>query len=496
MTAKNITDLKAAINAAINDNVVGDVTPADVRTSMIDTVDSMAVVLTGTTVPGVANDSAHGCVVGTVWIDTTADICYVCVDSLVGNAVWKQLSDTLISTHAALTTGIHGLAITAGQTLTVTTGGTLGSAAYTAYTADLLATGATVGATSVIQAFTNGVQTSTINGGTAANDDITIQGTTNATRTTSYVNLQPNGGNVGIGTTTPISALSVYSNVNYDQITVSDISTANSAKRIAVHGLSYSSSGRFGIIGAYSNATENSVFVGGNTGSYGATTVKFYTAANSTTDDGAERMRIQPGGNVGIGTTAPTAALHLKAGTATASTAPLKFTSSAGVFLTAAEAGAVEYSVDDAYFTVATGPARKKFVLDNGVDLVAGRVPFASTNGRLVDDADMTFSTDTLAVTKLAVDGALKLAYRAITALRTIDATDYLIDCTANSFTVTLPTAASIAGRTYVIKNSGTGSIVVACNGAETIDGQAIRTISVQHNSITVVSNGTNWIVI
>jgi hypothetical protein len=40
-----------------------------------------------------------------------------------------------IATHAALTTGVHGLAITAGQTLTVTTGGTLGSAAYTASTA-------------------------------------------------------------------------------------------------------------------------------------------------------------------------------------------------------------------------------------------------------------------------------------------------------------------------------------------------------------------------
>ena len=40
-----------------------------------------------------------------------------------------------VSTHAALTTGIHGLAITAGQTLTVTSGGTLGSAAYTNSTA-------------------------------------------------------------------------------------------------------------------------------------------------------------------------------------------------------------------------------------------------------------------------------------------------------------------------------------------------------------------------
>lgn len=51
--------------------------------------------------------------------------------------------------------------------------------------------------------------TSAINGGTASNDDITIQGTTNATRTTSYVNLQPNGGFVGIGLTTPLKPLQV-----------------------------------------------------------------------------------------------------------------------------------------------------------------------------------------------------------------------------------------------------------------------------------------------
>ncbi|MBE3045972.1 hypothetical protein IMZ48_26220 [Candidatus Bathyarchaeota archaeon] len=37
-----------------------------------------------------------------------------------------------ITTHAGLTTGVHGLAITAGQTLTVTTGGTLASGAYAA----------------------------------------------------------------------------------------------------------------------------------------------------------------------------------------------------------------------------------------------------------------------------------------------------------------------------------------------------------------------------
>lgn len=56
------------------------------------------------------------------------------------------------------------------------------------------------------------IQVAAINGGSGANDDITIQGTSNATRTTSYVNLQPNGGNVGIGTTTPTSVLDLRSN--------------------------------------------------------------------------------------------------------------------------------------------------------------------------------------------------------------------------------------------------------------------------------------------
>ena len=64
-------------------------------------------------------------------------------------------------------------------------------------------------------------------------------------------------------------------------------------------------------------------------------------------------------GNVGIGTTSPTAVLHLKAGTTAASTAPLKFTS--GALNTTAEAGAVEFLTDAYYGTITTGAARKDF---------------------------------------------------------------------------------------------------------------------------------------
>jgi len=50
---------------------------------------------------------------------------------------------------------------------------------------------------------------------------------------------------------------------------------------------------------------------------------------------------------------------------------------------------------------------REKFVLTNGeVSLTSGRVPFATTNGRLTDDADMTFSGSRLTVTDLTSTNA------------------------------------------------------------------------------------------
>ena len=64
------------------------------------------------------------------------------------------------------------------------------------------------------------------------------------------------------------------------------------------------------------------------------------------------------GGNLGVGVTAPTGAVHIKAGSATASTAPLKFTS--GTVNTTAEAGAVEYDGAN-YWGTSAGPSRYPF---------------------------------------------------------------------------------------------------------------------------------------
>lgn len=55
------------------------------------------------------------------------------------------------------------------------------------------------------------------------------------------------------------------------------------------------------------------------------------------------------GNNVGFGTTNVTAVVTIKAGTSTASTAPLKFT--AGTNLTTPETGAMEYDGTNLFFT-------------------------------------------------------------------------------------------------------------------------------------------------
>jgi hypothetical protein len=90
-----------------------------------------------------------------------------------------------------------------------------------------------------------------------------------------------------------------------------------------------------------------------------------------------------------------TGTLILRTGSATAGTSPVKFVS--GTLLTAPEAGAVEFLTDDLLFTISTGTARKRLALCDAA-LTSGRVPFATTNGRLLDSANLTYADATAAL--------------------------------------------------------------------------------------------------
>jgi hypothetical protein len=85
-------------------------------------------------------------------------------------------------------------------------------------------------------------------------------------------------------------------------------------------------------------------------------------------------------GNVGIGKLLPTAALHLKAGAAAASSAPLKLTS--GTLQTVAEAGAIEFLTDAYYGTQTTGPTRKQFAMIDAASVgAAGEIAKIDSTG-------------------------------------------------------------------------------------------------------------------
>jgi len=84
------------------------------------------------------------------------------------------------------------------------------------------------------------------------------------------------------------------------------------------------------------------------------------------------------------------------------------------------------------------------------------------------------------------------------TADYTATSVDYVIiaDGTSNTVTITLPTALGIDGRRYQIKCiDATFAVDVDGNGTETIDGALTQALA-QWDSLTIASDGLNWVII
>lgn len=128
------------------------------------------------------------------------------------------------------------------------------------------------------------------------------------------------------------------------------------------------------------------------------------------------------------------------------------------------------------------------------------KTPFTEPNASLPivsDNGVMTqhFRRRFLRMVQFLNGGTSEKAYTAKTGAYTITVNDFCVGC-AGTFTVALPPVADVAaGREYVIKNSGGGTITLDGDGSETIDGSATQSITAG-NSLRVMCDGSNWIII
>jgi hypothetical protein len=66
------------------------------------------------------------------------------------------------------------------------------------------------------------------------------------------------------------------------------------------------------------------------------------------------------------------------------------------------------------------------------------------------------------------------------------------------NITLTLPTAVGVTGKQYIIKkvDPSRNLVIVDGSGTETIDGSATQSLNVQYEALTIVSDGSNWMIV
>ena len=255
------------------------------------------------------------------------------------------------------------------------------------------------------------VTTPLVIGGTAADSKVTYKSTTGVGTPTGIAHqfvggtdgatvglTVLNNGFVGINKTNPTEALDVVGNLRLNNIStgigevglrISKGIDATAVNRVAKIILG-SSASNLGNNWEIKHASDEAFYNNG--------TLSFNHNQGGTFTN---RFSIKSSGQVGIGQTTPTATLHIKAGTATAGTAPLKLTS--GTVNTTAETGAIEYNNESLSFV--RKASLRELVHTGG----KGSVTLTADITTVVDARALTTSIIMLTATNL--DGAEKHAF-------------------------------------------------------------------------------------
>ncbi len=188
----------------------------------------------------------------------------------------------------------------------------------------------------------------------------------------------------------------------------------------------------------------------------------------------------------------------IRAGTATAGTAPLKLTS--GTLMTTPEAGAAEFNTDSLYFTITTGTVRKKVALYDDSSGATGDLYYRDSSGNFVRLGAGSNGKTLRVASGIPAWSDPTFATATKTSGYTITSTDTVIFANAatGNVTITLPTASANAGYRFYVKriDSSANTCNISRSGSDTIDGQTSFSLDLQYTCLSIVSDGAAWYII
>ncbi len=158
-------------------------------------------------------------------------------------------------------------------------------------------------------------------------------------------------------------------------------------------------------------------------------------------------------------------------------------------------------ATDDAYRLYTTGATNQ---LATAAAITAGKALISDANGipthSAVTSTELGYVAGVTSSIQTQINAITGLAVTSKTSNYTATTSDNVILCSASggAFSITLYAASGNTGRVLRIKktDASVNAVTIDGNGSETIDGDTTLAIDVQYEAITIVCDGSNWMII